>query len=42
VGQDRRTEQRVVGFSGGLERPHEGGIGLVGLAQVKELDATSQ
>ena len=30
--QDRRTEQRVVGFPGGLERPDEGGVGVVGLA----------
>lgn len=39
VGQDCRTEQRLVGFLGGLEGADVCLGGLVGFAQVEELDA---
>jgi len=38
VREDRRSEQGVVGFSGGLEGADERGVGVVGLAEVEELD----
>ena len=40
--QDRRAEQGVVGFTGRLQGADEGRVGVVGLAQVEELDAPGQ
>ena len=40
--QDGRTEQGVVGFTGRLQGTDECRVGVVGLAQVEELDTPSQ
>ena len=40
--QDRRSEQGVVGFPGRLQRADERRVGVVGLAQVEELDPPGQ
>ena len=42
VRQDRRSEQGVIGFPGGLQRADERRVGVVGLAQVEELDPPGQ
>jgi hypothetical protein len=42
VRKDRSAEKRVVGFAGGLQGAYVGGVGLVGLAQVEELDASGE
>lgn len=42
VGEDRGAEQRVVGLACGLQGAGEGGVGLIRLAEVEELDAARE
>jgi hypothetical protein len=42
VRQDRRSEQGVIGFACCLQRADERRVGVVGLAQVEELDPPGQ
>ncbi|HET6481526.1 MAG TPA: hypothetical protein VFG35_16030 [Actinoplanes sp.] len=42
MGEDRGAEQRVVGLACGLQGAGEGGVGLIRLAEVEELDAARE
>ncbi len=42
VAEDRGTEERIIGGSGGMQRADEGAVGGVGLPQVEKLDPAQQ